>query len=57
MNGIGQNGPLTDPKPLDRSKPNSTQVITFDGTPQRPKLIISQSKELRPQRVNTYALC
>jgi hypothetical protein len=33
---IGQNWPLIDLKPLDESKPNSTQIITFEGTSHRP---------------------
>jgi hypothetical protein len=37
-----------DPKPPDRSKPNSTQFITFEGTFRRPKLIISRSKGAPP---------
>jgi hypothetical protein len=38
---IGQNWLLTDPKPHDQSKPNSTHYVR--GTPQELKLIISRS--------------
>jgi hypothetical protein len=46
---------LTDPKPLDRSKPNSIQFITSGTTPHTPKLILSRSKGSR-HKGSTYKL-
>ena len=51
---IGLNLSPICPKPLHRSKLNSTQFITFGGTTQGSKLIISRSKGSGSQRVNIY---
>ena len=47
---IGQNGPPTDPKPLHRSKSNSTQFITFRGNSSRAKTHHQPIKGVRPTK-------
>jgi hypothetical protein len=52
----GQNWPLTNPKPLDRSEPNSIQFFKFGRTPHRPNIIISR-KTGPAHKGSAYKLC